>query len=43
MSMPDAWIDPAPQQSGFVWDVAGDSNDSNGHCFTGLAYPTARA
>jgi len=42
MSMPDAWIDPAPQQSGFVWDVAGDPNDSNGHCFTGFAYPTAQ-
>jgi len=41
MSMPDAWINPAPQQSGFVWDVAGDPDDSNGHCFTGFAYPTA--
>jgi len=42
MSMPDAWIDPAPQQSGFVWDIAGEPNDSNGHCFTGFAYPTAQ-
>ncbi len=42
MSMPDAWIDPAPQESGFVWDVAGNSNDSNGHCFTGFAYPTSQ-
>ncbi len=40
MSMPDAWINPAPQESGFVWDVAGDPDDSNGHCFTGFAYPT---
>jgi hypothetical protein len=38
MAMPNAWIDPAPQESGFVWDVAGHPNDSNGHCFTGFAY-----
>ena len=42
MSMPDAWIDPAPQESGFVWDVAGRPVDSNGHCFTGFAYPTSQ-
>ncbi len=42
MSMPDAWINPAPQQSGFVWDVAGAPDDSNGHCFEGFAYPTAQ-
>lgn len=42
MAMPDAWINPAPQQSGFVWDVAGSPDDSNGHCFTGFAYPTSQ-
>ena len=42
MSMPDAWINPAPQQSGFVWDVAGSPDDSNGHCFAGFAYPTSQ-
>ncbi len=42
MSMPDAWINPAPQQSGFVWDVAGQPDDSNGHCFEGFAYPTSQ-
>ena len=42
MSMPNAWINPAPQESGFVWDVAGSPDDGNGHCFTGFAYPTSQ-
>ena len=42
MSLPDAWINPGPQQSGFVWDVAGSPDDGNGHCFTGFAYPNSQ-
>ena len=42
MCLPDAWIYPAPQQSGFVWDVAGNPDDWNGHCFEGFAYPTSQ-
>lgn len=33
--MPDAWISPFPSGDGYVWDVAGDPNPENGHCFIG--------
>ena len=35
VNLPDAWVNPMPSKSGFVWDVAGDPNPDNGHCFTG--------
>jgi hypothetical protein len=38
VELPDAWINPGPQGSGFVWDVAGPSNPQNGHCFVGVGY-----
>jgi hypothetical protein len=38
VSMPDAWVNPCPQQSGFVWDVAGDPNPANGHCIVGTGF-----
>jgi len=33
VEMPDAWVNPEPDSSGFVWDVAGDPVPENGHCF----------
>ena len=38
VELPDAWIKPFPQGNGFTWDVAGDADPSNGHCFAGLGY-----
>lgn len=38
VEMPDAWITPFPEKNGFVWNVAGDPNPDNGHCFGGLGY-----
>lgn len=38
MSLPDAWIEPFPETSGFVWDVAGDPNPENGHAVMGYGY-----
>lgn len=35
--MPDEWITPIPQP-GFVWDAAGDPDNSNGHCFASFGY-----
>jgi len=32
IDLPDAWINPTPSASGFVWDVAGAPNPNNGHC-----------
>jgi len=37
-SMPDAWVDPMPSASGFVWEAAGPPVDENGHCFCALGY-----
>lgn len=34
--LPDEWIDPMPSGDGFVWDVAGEPNPDNGHCFIAL-------
>ncbi len=31
LELPDAWINPVPASSGFIWDVAGDPDPSNGH------------
>jgi hypothetical protein len=38
VGLPDAWLNPTPQQSGFVWDVAGSADQGNGHCFEGFGY-----
>lgn len=38
MGLPDAWLDPVPQDNGFVWDVAGEANPHNGHCFVAYGY-----
>ena len=38
MGLPDAWVANIPQQSGFVWDVAGSADQSNGHCFEAIGY-----
>ena len=38
LELPDAWINPAPSASGFVWDVAGPSDPQNGHCVVGVGY-----
>ena len=32
IELPDAWVNPAPTEPGFVWDVAGPANPENGHC-----------
>jgi hypothetical protein len=36
VGLPDAWISPFPSADGFVWDVAGDADQSNGHCFVAV-------
>ena len=38
VELPDAWINPAPATSGFVWDVAGAGNPQSGHAFVGVGY-----
>jgi hypothetical protein len=38
VELPDAWINPFPSASGFLWDVAGPSDPENGHCFPGFGY-----
>ena len=38
VELPDAWINPEPTGSGFVWDVAGAADPNNGHAFAGVAY-----
>ncbi|MGA2230776.1 MAG: hypothetical protein ABSH22_07740 [Tepidisphaeraceae bacterium] len=38
VELPDAWINPAPPGSGFVWDTAGDPDPANGHAFVGIGY-----
>ena len=36
--LPDAWIDPPPSESGFVWAVNGAPDTANGHYFIGFGY-----
>ena len=37
--MPDDWVNAQmPQSDNFVWDVAGDPDPDNGHCFNGDGY-----
>ncbi len=38
VELPDAWVNPMPGSSGFVWNVAGNADPENGHCFAGVAY-----
>jgi hypothetical protein len=38
VELPDAWVNPMPSKSGFKWDVAGDADPENGHCFVGVDY-----
>ena len=38
VELPDAWVNPFPSASGFTWDVAGDPDPDNGHCFIGCGY-----
>ena len=38
IELPDAWVNPMPGASGFVWDVAGGANPNYGHCFVGVGY-----
>ena len=41
LDLPDAWINPFPSYSGFIWDVAGAPDPNNGHCVVANAYDTA--
>ena len=36
VALPDRWVNPFPSRNGFVWDVAGDADPNNGHCFAGV-------
>jgi len=38
IELPDAWVNPMPSASGFVWDVAGPPVPDNGHCVAGVGY-----
>jgi hypothetical protein len=38
VELPDAWINPMPGASGFIWAMAGDPDPDNGHCFAGVGY-----
>ncbi len=38
IELPDAWVNPIPSASGFVWNVAGAPDPNNGHCVAGVGY-----
>lgn len=38
VEMPDSWVNPMPQEDGFVWDVAGSPNPGYGHCIMSYGY-----
>lgn len=38
LELPDAWVNPFPSTSNFVWDVAGAPDPNNGHCVIGCGY-----
>lgn len=40
VALPDAWVNPFPSGPGFTWDVQGDSDPENGHCFEGVDLAT---
>jgi hypothetical protein len=43
VDLPDAWVNPVPSSSGFIWDVAGPPDPNNGHCFPALGYNATQA
>ena len=38
VELPDAYVNPFPAGNGFVWDVAGQPDPANGHCFISCGY-----
>lgn len=38
IELPDKWVSPFPEASGFTWDVAGAPDPENGHCVLGVGY-----
>lgn len=38
IDLPDAWINPAPEYSGFWWSPSGSPDPANGHCFPAYGY-----
>jgi hypothetical protein len=38
IALPDAWVNPFPPGSGFVWDAAGAPDPNNGHDVIGFGY-----
>jgi hypothetical protein len=38
LDLPDAWVSPPPESSGFTWGVAGAPDPDNGHCVCGVGY-----
>ncbi len=42
VELPAPWVRKMPTSSGFVWDVAGDPDPDNGHCFGGGGYEPGR-
>ena len=41
IGLPDAWVNPFPSANGFVWDVNGSADPSNGHCIMAYGYNTS--
>jgi hypothetical protein len=41
VELPDGWVNPMPSASGFTWDVSGDPDPNNGHCFVAVGYDPA--
>lgn len=38
VGLPDAWVNPMPQKSGFTWGVNGSADPNNGHCVIAYGY-----
>jgi len=38
IELPDAWVNPMPSSSGFVWNAAGAPVPDHGHCVAGVGY-----
>ena len=41
IELPDGWISPSFPSPGFVWDVAGDPDPNNGHCYVSPGYDSS--
>lgn len=41
LQLPDAYTNPLPSAPGFVWDVAGPPDPSQGHCYLAYGYDDA--